>query len=226
MNRKDLLTAGGIGLVLTFGWYQFVWQSQGKSATTAAAEATAAKEAVTKLSTQISGLERTKTELETKAELAGRIEQAIPPAPELSSLVKQLQATAKSRNVELTTINTGQLAASSVTTVPAGAADAAAPAAAAGASEMTLTLSLHGTYPAVVQFVSDLGQIPRLVVVDSVALSRNDTPQADGAVSATAISATITAKVFSTATPAGPDGAVPTTTAPATAGATTTAGGL
>lgn len=232
MNRKDLLAAGGVGLVLTFGWYQFVWQSQGQSAAKAATEAKAAKESVSKLTTQIAGLERTRTELEGKAELVNRIDQAIPAEPELSALVKQLQATAKTRNVELTSISTGKLVAglTAVSTAPApGAASSAAPAPATAPSEMTLTLALHGPYPAIVDFVNDLSGIPRLVVVDSLALSRNEVDAAvGGTVTNADVSATISAKVFSTAVPAGTPGAEPTQTTVAPSGATTTAakGGL
>lgn len=226
MNRKDLLTAGGVGLVLTFGWYQFVWQAQGASASKASVEAKAAEESVTKLNRQIATIERTKTELEAKADLVGRIEEAIPDSPELSALVKQLQATAKSRNVELTTISNSKLvavAAPAAAATPAPtAAGAVAPSTATPPSEMTLTLSLHGTYPAVVAFVNDLGLVPRLVVVEGLQLSRNDVQQTgDGAVANADISATISAKVFSTAVPT-PDGAAATTVAPAATASTAT----
>ncbi len=234
MNRKDLLVAGGVGLVLSFGWYQFAWQSQGKSETKAASEAKAAKESVSKLTTQIAGLERTRTELEAKAGLVSRIDEAIPATPELSALVKQLQATASARNVALTSISTGKLTPGAVAVVAAaapGVASTVAPAAGAPPSEMSVTLALHGAYPAIVAFVNDLSGIPRLVVVDSLSLARNEVDASvGGTVTNADVSATITAKVFSTATPAGTPGAAapaaPTTIAPA--GATTTAakGGL
>lgn len=221
MNRKDLLTAGGVGLVLTFGWYQFVWQAQGASASKASLEARAAQESVTKLTGQIATIERTRTELESKADLVGRIEQAIPDTPELSALVKQLQATAKTRNVELTTISNGRLTAvATAAGATATTTNGETPAAATPPSEMTLTLALHGPYPAVVAFLDDLNLVPRLVVVEGLQLSRNDVQQTgDGAVSNADISATISAKVFSTAVPT-PEGFVATT---ATTTATTAA---
>jgi Tfp pilus assembly protein PilO len=226
MNRKDLLTAGGVGLVLAFGWYQFVWQAQGASASKASVEAKAAAESVTKLTRQISTIERTKTELEAKVEQVARIEQAIPDAPELSGLLKQLQATAKSRNVELTSLSNGKLTAVVSAAAPTTASGSAAPTpgtptSGTPASEMTLTLSLHGTYPAVAAFLNDLSLVPRLVVIESVQLSRNDVQETSGgAVSNADISATISAKVFSTASPL-PEGAAANTVAPAASTATT-----
>lgn len=227
MNRKDLLAAGGIGLVLTFGWYQFVWQSQGKSEAEARTQANAAKESVAKLTTQIAGLERTRTDLEGKAELVTRIDQAIPPSAELSDLVKQLQATAKARNVELTSISTGKLTPGAAVVATAATPGSSVAPAASPASEMALTLAMHGPYPAIVDFVNDLGGMPRLVVVDSVALARNEVDAAAGGTVTNAdVSATVTAKVFSTAAPAGTPGATTAAAAPAAGATTTTTGGL
>lgn len=218
MNRKDLLVAGGVAAVLTLGWYQFVWSSQGKAAAEARSDATAAQEQVTKLKGQVAALQRTKTELAASEGMAAQIVQAIPDTADTSALVKLLQGKAHDHNLTLTTLTNGKLSAPTQVD-PAAAATVA--------SEMNLSLSLFGKYDDIVTFVDDLSHQPRLLVVDALTLSPTQSAAKPGEPQTLEdITATVSLRAFSSAAPA-PTGAAAAaataTTAPAAAAAATTA---
>ena len=228
MERKDLLVAAGVTAVLGLGWYQFVWQAQGKAATKANAEVQAAQDRTSKLRTQVATLERTKADLAARAGLKDQLDQAIPAAPDLSSLVKQLQALAGQREVLLTSIANGGVVApvdpaSSPTTTIAGAKPALG---GTPASSILLTLAMNGDYQKVLLFTNDLATLPRLVVVESVLMTPVQATQTPGkAVSAgNSVSATIVARVYTTALPAGA-AAAGASAAPGGGPTTTVAGG-
>ena len=230
MDRKDLLVAAGVTAVLGLGWYQFVWQSQGAAATKAESAVQSAQDRTSKLHTQVSSLERTKAEVAARGGLKDQLDKAIPATAELSSLVKQLQAVAAQREVTLTQITNGGIIApvdpaSTPTTTVAGAAKSSAAPSGAPASSILLTLALNGDYPKVMSFINDLSALPRLVVLDSVMMSPVQSAQVPGkAVSAgNSVSATLIARVFTTALPAG--AASPASGGAATPSPTTVAGG-
>ena len=214
MNRKDLLAAGGVAALLAFGWYQFVWQSQGLAAADARTSVAAADQSVAKLKTQVASLERTKTELDAQGDVAALITQAIPTDAAQSSLVKLLQAKAHEHNLTLASISNGAVTRAVVVTIAGGATVGGdAP------SEIALTLNLHGAYADVVLFVNDLGSLPRLIVVDAVSLTNLTSTATPGApVAAAEVSASINARAFTTAEPPSAPGA-PATTAVAAKGA-------
>lgn len=239
MQRKDLLVAAGVTAVLGLGWYQFVWSSQNASETKARAAVDVATNAATGLKTQVATLERTKSELEAKADLAQRLDRAIPDTPELSTLIKQIQTLAAERRVTLAQIGNGPLTVKQVTVPTAPPTTAAAeggastpttrPVAAPTApTEMTLTLAMTGEYQDLLTFVDALSTLPRLVVVEALTLNQAQSAAEPGAAVAVgkALSATLTARVFTTATPSkeDPNGTPTATTAPAAPTATTAAG--
>ena len=245
MQRKDLLVAAGVAAALTVGWYQFVWQSQGASATKATAAARSAADSASKLKGQVVALEHTKSDIDGKADLKARLDQAIPASPELSSLTKDLQAMAVKDQVQLTMITTGALsapvadtaAATTTTVAPKAGSAAAAPAASGPASELLFTLAMNGDYAQILTFVNDLSSLPRLVVVESITLNPTQSADTPGkaVASGVSLSAVVTLHAYTSAKPQtasaaaaaanGPVATPTSTIASSAAGSVTTVGG-
>lgn len=187
MKSKLILIGVGAALVLTGVWYFALWSPQGKNLEKAKADQVAAEQRASQLQVRLTHLQK----LEANAHILERdralLATAIPSTDELDAFILQVNERAAKAGVTFVSVAPQQ-----------PSAGAPAPGAAAGApTAIGLQMQVTGDYFAVLRFMEELRDGPRLVTVDNFSLSKGG----EGA----QMSATIGGKMFVS----------PTVTAPA-----------
>ncbi len=128
------------------------------------------------------------------------VEAKLPTTKEIPALLTRMEQFTKRLGITLDSVRPGQLEPVTSTGAPATAASGTpTPAGKAGGSgapnaaksmpysRMQVGLSITGTFAQVVQYLKELREFPRLVVVDSISLSPQTLPQ---------LNATLTAQIY------------------------------
>ncbi|MBW3556602.1 MAG: type 4a pilus biogenesis protein PilO [Actinobacteria bacterium] len=189
MKSKLILIGVGASLLLTGIWFFVLWSPQGKNLEKAKAEQAAAEQRQSQLQVRLTHLQK----LEANAEVLERdralLATAIPSTDELDAFILQVNERAAKAGVTFVSVAPQQPAAGAPT-----------PGAAPGApTAIGLQMQVTGDYFAVLRFMEQLRDGPRLVTVDTFSLSKGG----EGA----EMSASIGGKMFLS----------PTVTAPAVA---------
>ncbi len=128
------------------------------------------------------------------------VEAKLPTTKEIPALLTRMEQFTKRLGITLDSVRPGQLEPVTSSSAPATAASGTAtPAGQAGGSgapnaaksvpysRMQVSLSITGTFAQVVQYLKELREFPRLVVVDSISLSPQTLPQ---------LNATLTTQIY------------------------------
>ncbi len=178
MKSKLILIGVGASLLLTGIWFFVLWSPQGKNLEKAKADQAAAEQRASQLQVRLTHLQR----LEANAHILERdralLATAIPSTDELDAFILQVNERAAKAGVVFVSVAPQQ-----------PSAGAPAPGAAAGApTSIGLQMQVTGDYFAVLRFMEQLRDGPRLVTVDNFSLSKGG----EGA----QMSATIGGKMF------------------------------
>jgi Tfp pilus assembly protein PilO len=226
LNRRLLIPLGA-GVAVLVLWFLALWGPQGSALSSArkrASEATAQRET---LRDQLKRLQDSRRDQPLKQSQLETMRVAIPDDPNLAQFILDANDAASKAGIDFLSITPTPPSSAG------GATAGATPAGGAGAPvPIRIGLSLTGGYYQVLNFINLLDKLPRIVVVDNVALTA-------GAATTTAtqtLQATLAARIFTTsarpvaggaagAGGATAPGASTTTTTPGATTTTTRVGG-
>ncbi len=246
MNRKVLLIAAGAAVALVAVWFVALWSPQGAKLDAAQKRQTEAEESNSALALRIDRLRDLRARRpEIEADLQ-TLRSAVPASPELDDFLLDTDAAADRAGVDITSVSPGKPAApaddaagaTGAAAPPPAATDTAGATAGTPPSAISVSLDASGGYFQILDFINRLDDLPRIVVIDSLALagggsgdgsaSGNGDTAATGSTSSSELTMSITARMFTTAPPAPPEGEADgetTTTSTTTAPSGATAGG-
>lgn len=162
MKPKLMLMGVGAALVITGLWFFALWSPQGKNLENAKAEQAAAEQRASELQVRLTHLEK----LEANADVLERdralLATAIPSGDQLDEFILQINERAAKAGVAFVSVAPQQPS----TGAPAPGA------AAGGPTAIGLQIQVTGDYFAVLRFMEQLRDGPRLVTVDNFSLSK------------------------------------------------------
>ena len=200
MNRRAILIAAGGGVLVLVLWYLLLWSPRQNAISEAKERRETAELEVGRLRTTLARLEELK---QNEALTLSRLEElrvAVPEQPNLAQFILDVNEAANRAGIDFL----------SVTPSPPAASGTGATA----VSSIGLAMSVNGGYFQVIDYLNRLADLPRVVVIDSLTLSPDE--------SGRELSVAVQARMFTTGTPGAIVVPTTTTTTPA-AGAPTTA---
>jgi Tfp pilus assembly protein PilO len=209
MSRRIPLIAGGLVLVMFIGWYVALWRPGEAHLRVAHAAQAAALTKQEQLTGELAGLLAIQRKLPTLEGQLRSSEPALPTSVSVDTVIDQINATAVADKIAWTneSQSAGSQTAGSAATAGAsgstGTTPSSAPSGAGTAQTLALTLTVAGTYPDMMRFVTDLEHRPRLIVLDSLAYTPGSGDQVAVQISARAFYDTSTLPALPTPTRAG-----------------------
>ena len=202
MSRRILAIGAGAAIAIVLLWFLLLWRPQSSrldEATSRRDAAEAKNGELTLRVDELEDLERRRPELEAQKD---ELEAAIPAEADLGEFLLQADEAADAADVRVTSIAPSPPALNE---------------SAGGPTVVALTIDVQGGYFEVLDYLNRLDRLPRLVVTDDVGLA----PAGEGG-SDDALTASLTARMFTSEAPAAEPGAEGTTDTTAPAGETTT----
>jgi Tfp pilus assembly protein PilO len=207
MKRNAVIGMAAALLAVIVAWYFVIYSPKSDDLDQAKAATTAEQKKTSDLQFQLSRLQSQAKNASQQQALLGRLDQAIPAQPDEAEFILQANSIAGESGIDFLSISPSPPAATGTTTT------------------IALTLSIEGSFFQVKDYLTKLEALERLVIVDAVNMSAGGTGASSDGVT---LSVTLTARMFTRATPAAVPGAAPTpdtgtssTTAPADSSATT-----
>ncbi|HEX3426756.1 MAG TPA: type 4a pilus biogenesis protein PilO [Acidimicrobiales bacterium] len=167
MNRKLIGLAAAASVVLLVLWYLFVFSKQSNSLHRANVAVSAANSQASSLRSQIQLLQQEKAQLPSATSKLSTLDLALPNTPTLDKLIDDIYADASQAGVDWKAISPTKPALYVANSTQA-AAGSALP---GGMQAVTVDLGVSGSYQQVMNFVSHLDTLSRLLDVDSVNLT-------------------------------------------------------
>jgi Tfp pilus assembly protein PilO len=221
VNRRALGIGALVVVLVLVLWYTFLWSPTNADIKEAQDRQEAAQAQADQLRTEIQRLRAAQQDEPAQRARLELLRGGIPDDPNLAQFILDTNDAAVRAGIEFISVAptppsaaaapAGAAAATTATTAPAtGGAASAAPA------EVRIALQIQGGYFQVLDFLNRLDQMPRIVVTDNITVT-SDT--------ASRLSVTLAARMFTRAIPPGFAGAPVTTTVPGGTTTTTPAGG-
>jgi type IV pilus assembly protein PilO len=198
MNKKAVFIGVGASVALTLLWFLLLWSPQGGRLDDAREREEAAAAENGQLEVRVARLSAAE---ERRPELTADLEAlrvAVPDSPDLAQFLLDANGASVEAGVDFISISP---------TPPAPSATAGLP------SEIGLNINVEGGYFQVIDFLTRVSALPRVVVVDSLGLTSSEGPGAP-------LSVSLTARMFTTATQVA-QGPAPAATEPSTTTTTT-----
>jgi type IV pilus assembly protein PilO len=194
VNRRAVLITAGAVLALLVLWFMLLWGPQGGRLKDAEARVDAATTANDALRIRLQRLEAAQERAtELTADLAD-LRRAVPDDPALAQFILDANKAASDSGVDFLSISPA---------VPEQV-DASLPA------TITLSINVTGSYFSVLDYLERLAELPRIVVIDDITMTPNDSDGGGG------LGVSLTGRMFATSAPAF---ATPTTTTTTTTAA-------
>lgn len=153
-------------LLLLAVWYFALWHPQSHSLKAAHATRDAAEQQINELDTQVVQLHGLVKQLPADQAKLAKLQAGIPDEPSLETALDELHQVAVSSGVTLSSVGPSN---------PMTASNGASTTQTSGAPSITLTMSATGQPGQVTRFLQDLTTMPRVVVVDQLALASGNT---------------------------------------------------
>ena len=198
MNRRSALIAFGAALALLGLWFVLLWGPQGGRLDDARARTTTAEAQNDQLQLRIDRLEAAQEDAPARIAELAELRRAVPDDPQLAQFILDANQAASEAGVDFLSISPG---------LPKASGDGLPPV-------ISLTISVTGPYFSVLDYLERLGDLPRIVVIDSLNLVPDD-----GSGALQQLSVSVTGRMFATDAP---QLAPVPTTVPAGAATTTT----
>ena len=198
MTRKITLVAVGASIALLALWFVLLWGPQGGKLADAEEREEAAAAANAELELRRDRLVAAQADAPALQAKVEALRVAVPDSPDLAQFILDANDAATAAGVDFLSISP---------TPPAPSADPTQPAV------VNLAIDVDGGYFQVLDYLNRVDDMDRIVVVDTLDLA----PEGEGG-RTTGLSVSLSARMFTTATPAGLPGAAP---APATQASTT-----
>ena len=198
MNRRSALIAFGAALALLGLWFVFLWGPQGGRLDDARARTETAQAQNDQLQLRIDRLEAAQADGPARIAELAELRRAVPDDPQLAQFILDANQAANEAGVDFLSISPG---------VPAPGQNGLPPV-------ISLSIIVTGPYFSVLDYLERVGDLPRIVVIDSL----NLTPEG-GSGALQQLSVSVTGRMFATDAPQ--LAPVPTTVPPGTVTTTT-----
>jgi Tfp pilus assembly protein PilO len=196
VRRRTFLLAFAAAGVLLVLWFLLLWGPQGGRLKDAEDRQSAAEAANTALQVRLSRLQASQARApELTADLE-QLRRAVPDGPELAQFILDANDAASAAGVDFLSISPG---------VPEQSDPALPPV-------INLAINVTGSYFSVLDYLDRLAELPRIVVIDDITLTPNDSE------SGRSLGVSITGRMFATTAPQVTPVSTTTTTAPGAAG--------
>jgi Tfp pilus assembly protein PilO len=216
VNRRALLIGAGAAVVVLLGWWFLLWSPRSDDIAEARDRTEQAEGQAQQLETEIARLKAAQRDEPLRRAQLETMRTAIPEDPNLAQFILDTNDAANKAGIDFISIAPTPPAAATPQAAAAATTATTAPAPAAPPAEIRVALQLQGGYFQVLDFVNRLNDLPRLVVIDNVTVSADQTGR---------LSTSLQARMFTRALPAGFGGSTTTTSSTTTTtapGATTT----
>lgn len=179
MNRRIMMIAGGV-LVVMFGlWYVFGFRSQSNDLDAARAGEEVARTTNEQLALRISQLKVARKGMPKLTATIERLRRAVPEDPNLAEFILQANEIADESGVDWLNIAPTPPSVSETPALPA---------------KIGLNITIDGGYFQVLDYLNRLSELPRIVIIDALSF----TPGEAEASGAPRMSAVLTGRMFST----------------------------
>jgi Tfp pilus assembly protein PilO len=210
MNRR-LLIPVAIGVAVVLLWFVALWSPQGSALASAKKRRSTAEQQGATLRDQLSRLQQARRDEPLKQSELETLRVAVPDAPNLAQFILDTNDAAIKAGIQFLSITptppgqtgTGTTAGST----PAGGGNAP--------PAIRMALSISGGYFQILDFVNRLNKLPRIVVIDNLAITAGT--------DITKMQVSLSARMFTTS-PAPVSGGGSSSTAPGATTTTTSAG--
>jgi Tfp pilus assembly protein PilO len=218
MNRRPLLVGVAAALAVLLAWYFLLWKPRNDEITEARDRTEAAETQAQQLQSEIQRIRAAQRDEPLRRAQLETLRAAIPDDPNLAQFILDTNDAATKAGIDFISIAPTPPAAAAPTQAPATGTTAttAPPAQGTPPAEVKVVLQVQGGYFQVLDFVNRLTDLPRLLVIDSVAVSADQNGR---------LSVNLQSRMFTRELPAGFGGTTTTTTAPGGATTTTAVGG-
>ncbi len=234
-RTQIIVGALAIALLLVGGWFLVV-SPRLAAASDLRQQTDAANGTAATLRSQIASLQLQAADLPAQRRRLQTYRKLVPPTSDMPGLINSLTAAARTAQADLVTISPASITLPSSTAPspaqPSPAAGSAEPsagvqssgpiapgststAAGSGAAVIPVSITVGGKYFILERFLTALENLPRALVVNSVALIPDDTGGASGSTTSPTLTATVSLSAYTTY-------AVPATVASGAAGSTAT----
>ena len=222
MKRNQLLIGGAAVLVIVLLWYFLLYKPLGDDLTSAQEQTSAEQKKTDGLEADLARLQSQAKNASKQQALLRKLDAAVPKNPDLAEFIIQANDIAESSGISFL----------SIAPTPPAAGD--------GASVINMTISISGSFFQLQDYLRQLEQLERLVIVDGISISSggggssgasgSSSDTASSSTGDTSLSVSLTARMFTRAAPTtsadgstGTGGSTTTTTVPGGATSSTTA---
>ena len=197
MSRRLLAFGIGAAALLLAVWFLLLWSPQGNKLDDAKKRTAAAETKSSELELRLSRLQAAQKDAPELMATSQELRRAVPATPDLAQFILDANDAASAAGVDFL----------SITPTPPS------PTTTGGPTEIKLGINVTGSYSEVINYLDRLDDLPRVVVIDTLGLTPGATGTPDG------LTVSISARMFTTAAPAG------TTTATGATGSGSSTGG-
>lgn len=190
MTRKYALIAAGAAVAILLAWFVLLWGPQGGKLADAEEREVTAAAANGELELRRDRLVAAQADVPALQAKVESLRVAVPDSPDLAQFILNANDAASASGVDFLSISP---------TPPAVSTDLALP------SSVNLAISVDGGYFQVLDYLNRLDDMDRIVVVDTLGLS----PTGGEEGGPTGLSVSVSARMFTTATPEALPGAAP-----------------
>ncbi len=163
MKLKVILIGAGAAVLIGALWFFLLWSPQGKSIDKAKAERAAAEQRSAQLRVRLAHLQKLQANAEVLERDRALLSTAIPASDQLDDFILQVNDRAAKAGVAFVSVAPQQPGAGAA---PPGAG------AAAGPTPIGLQIQVTGDYFAILRFMEQLRDGPRLVTVENFSLAK------------------------------------------------------
>ena len=161
-KRLGAVTAAAV-IIITLIWYVALFRPESARISNAHKAYATATSKASDLQTQVGSLEALVRKVPADTARLAQVKAALPTSADIKDLLTELDGLAGRSGVQLTSLSPS---------VPSTtAASGAAASGAGGAQTISLPMSVTGSYPALMSFLTGLENLPRALVVTSISLS-------------------------------------------------------
>jgi type IV pilus assembly protein PilO len=222
VKRNQLLIGGAAVLVIVLLWYFLLYKPLGDDLTSAQEQTSAEQKKTDGLEADLARLQSQAKNASKQQALLRKLDAAVPKNPDLAEFIIQANDIAESSGISFL----------SIAPTPPAAGD--------GASVINMTISISGSFFQLQDYLRQLEQLERLVIVDGISISSggggssgasgSSSDTSSSSTGDTSLSVSLTARMFTRAAPTtsadgstGTGGSTTTTTVPGGSTSSTTA---
>lgn len=221
MSRRPLLIGVAAALAVLLAWYFLLWGPRNDEISEARDRKDAAESQAQQLQSEIERIRAAQRDEPLRRAQLETLRGAIPDDPNLAQFILDTNDAATKAGIDFISIAPTPPAAAAATPAAATTATTTAPTTATttpgtvatAPAEIRVVLQVQGGYFQVLDFLNRLTDLPRLVVIDNVAVTADQTAR---------LSANLQTRMFTRALPAGFGGTTTTTSTTAPPGGATT----